>query len=127
VHKFFPTFACRALSGQQLELCGGGGQLIDPVHVSDVAVALADAISGPYGQVVEAGCGKPVSVAQVASDIADAAGYADLWQRLVLEVPGRPGEPRDAEVVATVPACRNPWPYLVPETVEWYRQWLTRS
>ena len=57
-----------------LELCGGGGQLIDPVHVSDVAVALADAIGGPYGQVVEAGCGKPVSVAEVAADIADATG-----------------------------------------------------
>jgi UDP-glucose 4-epimerase len=124
VEKFFPTFACSALSGEPLELCGGGGQLIDPVHVSDVAVVLADAISGPYGEVVEAGCGKPVSVASVAADIADAAGR--MPQRLA-ESPGRPGEPRDAEVVAGVPACRNPWPYLVPETVEWYRQWLSRS
>jgi UDP-glucose 4-epimerase len=124
VDKFFPTFACRALSGEPLELCGGGGQLIDPVHVSDVAVALADAIGGPYGQVVEAGCGKPVSVAQAASDIADAIpGSSEMFT----VVPGRPGEPRDAEVVAETPACRNPWPYLVPETVEWYRQWLTRS
>jgi nucleoside-diphosphate-sugar epimerase len=124
VHKFFPTFACRALSGEPLELCGGGGQLIDPVHVSDVATALADAISGPYGQVVEAGCGKPVSVAEVASDIADAIPGSS---EMLAVVPGRPGEPRDAEVVAEVPACRNPWPYLVPETVEWYRQWLARS
>jgi UDP-glucose 4-epimerase len=124
VHKFFPTFACRALSGLPLELCGGGGQLIDPVHVSDVAVALADAIGGPYGQVVEAGCGKPVTVAQVASDIAD-WDHGFTWR--LTEVAGRPGEPRDAEVVAEVPACRNPWPYLVPETVEWYRQWLARS
>jgi nucleoside-diphosphate-sugar epimerase len=123
VHKFFPTFACRALNMLPLELCGGGGQLIDPVHVSDVAVALADAIGGPYGQVVEAGCGKPVSVAQVAVDIADATGRSSVHT----EAPGRPGEPRDAEVVAQMPACRNPWPYLVPETVEWYRQWLTRS
>jgi UDP-glucose 4-epimerase len=125
VHKFFPTFACRALSGEPLELCGGGGQLIDPVHVSDVAVALADAIGGPYGQVVEAGCGKPVSVAQVAADILETAMAFRAWRPV--EVPGRPGEPQDAEVVATAPACRNPWPYLVPETVEWYRQWLTRS
>ena len=124
VHKFFPTFACRALEGQPLELCGGGGQLIDPVHVSDVAVALADAIGGPYGAVTEAGCGKAVTVAQVASDIADATGRTP-WQLAV--TPGRPGEPRDAEVVAAAPACRNPWPYLVPETTEWYRQWLTRS
>jgi len=125
VEKFFPTFACRALNREPLELCGGGGQLIDPVHVSDVAVALADAIGGPYGQVVEAGCGKPVSVAQVAKDIAEATGDDPRWGWITS--PGRPGEPRDAEVVATVPACRNPWPYLVPETVEWYRQWLTRS
>jgi UDP-glucose 4-epimerase len=124
VHKFFPTFACRALSGLPLELCGGGGQLIDPVHVSDVAVALADAIGGPYGQVVEAGCGKPVSVAQVAADIRD---LADPLTVPMADAPDRAGEPRDAEVVAEVPACRNPWPYLVPETVEWYRQWLARS
>jgi nucleoside-diphosphate-sugar epimerase len=123
VHKFFPTFACSAFSGRPLELCGGGGQLIDPVHVSDVAAALADAIGGPYGTVVEAGCGKPVSVAMVAADIADATGRIP-WR--LTDTAGRPGEPRDAEVVAQVPVCRNPWPYLVPETVEWYRQWLTR-
>jgi len=123
VHKFFPTFACRALEGLPLELCGGGGQLIDPVHVLDVAAALADAIGGPYGAVTEAGCGKPVSVAQVAADIISVAEGGGA----LLPAPARPGEPRDAEVVAEVPACRNPWPYLVPETVEWYRQWLTRS
>jgi UDP-glucose 4-epimerase len=123
VHKFFPTFACHALEGQPLELCGGGGQLIDPVHVSDVAAALADAISGPYGAVVEAGCGKPVTVAQVAADIIDATGRAAM----LIAAAVRPGEPQDAEVVAAVPACRNPWPYLVPETTEWYRQWLARS
>jgi UDP-glucose 4-epimerase len=123
VHKFFPTFACQALTGGTLELCGGGGQLIDPVHVSDVAVALADAIGGPYGTVTEAGCGKPVSVAQVARDI---AGEPSVTLAQVLtEAPPRPGEPDFAEVVAASPVCRNPWPYLVPETIEWYRQWLT--
>ena len=124
VHKFFPTFACAALSGLPLELCGGGGQLIDPVHVSDVAVALADAIGGPYGQVVEAGNGKPVTVADVAGAILIEAGFVP-WR--TEDAPDRAGEPRDAEVVAMAPACRNPWPYLVGETTEWYRQWLTRS
>lgn len=127
VHKFFPTFACRALTGMPLELCGGGGQLIDPVHVSDVAVALADAISGPYGTVTEAGCGKAFSVARVAADIlAAAASHPDDILPLAV-VPARSGEPVDAEVVAVDPVCRNPWPYLVPETVDWYRQWITRS
>jgi UDP-glucose 4-epimerase len=128
VHKFFPTFACNALEGLPLELCGGGGQLIDPVHVSDVAVALADAIDGPYGTVTEAGCGKPVSVAQVAEDIARAAGRTMPWALVpwaLVGVAPRPGEPGFAEVVAASPVCRNPWPYLVPETIAWYREWLT--
>ena len=124
VHKFFPTFACRALTGMPLELCGGGGQLIDPVHVSDVAVALADAISGPYGTVTEAGCGKPVAVAVVAADIAEVCGGTPAQ---LTTSPARAGEPVDAEVVAANPVCRNPWPYLVEDTAGWYRQWITRS
>jgi nucleoside-diphosphate-sugar epimerase len=124
VHKFFPTFACNALEGLPLELCGGGGQLIDPVHVSDVAVALADAIGGPYGTVTEAGCGKPVSVRQVAEDItAIAHGPGDV-SASIAGGPDRPGEPHLGEVVAASPVCRNPWPYLVPETIDWYREWL---
>lgn len=125
VHKFFPTFACRAIAGEPLELCGGGGQLIDPVHVTDVAAVLCDAIGGPYGEVTEAGCGKPFSVAQVAEGIAAIARPADILP--LTAVTGRPGEPRDAEVVAASPACRNPWPWLLRETVEWYRAWLSRS
>jgi nucleoside-diphosphate-sugar epimerase len=125
VHKFFPTFACRALQGLPLELCGGGGQLIDPVHVSDVAESLCDAIGGPYGEVTEAGCGKPVSVAQAAADIALAA--APGGPVVLAAAPARAGEPEDAEVVAASPACRNPWPHLIAETADWYRAWLSRS
>jgi len=124
VHKFFPTFACRALTGLPLELHGGGSQQIDPVHVADVAESLCDALHGPWGAVTEAGCGKPVSVAQAAADVALAAGPSLLPS---VSAAPRPGEPEGAVVVAAAPACRNPWPYLVPETVEWYRQWLARS
>jgi nucleoside-diphosphate-sugar epimerase len=123
VHKFFPTFACRALTGMKLELCGGGGQLIDPVHVTDVASVLADAISGPYGTVIEAGCGKPFTVREIAADIAMECG-ARLEPAAVKP---RAGEPRDAEVVAATPVCVNEWPYLVKETADWYREWLNRS
>ena len=124
VHKFFPTFACRALEGLPLELCGGGSQLIDPVHVTDVAVALADAIDGPYGTLSDAVCGKPVSVSSVAVDIAEAAGREPFAADVGYRVPPRAGEPPDTEVVAASPVCRNPWPYLVDETVAWYRKWL---
>jgi UDP-glucose 4-epimerase len=129
VHKFFPTFACRALSGMPLELCGGGGQLIDPVHVTDVAAVLADAIGGPYGGVTEAGCGKPFTVREIAQDIAVECRPAvtlPVRRGDPKTVPPRAGEPQDAEVVATVPACVNEWPHLVRETADWYRAWLNR-
>ena len=128
VHKFFPTFACRALTSMPLQLCGGGGQLIDPVHVTEVAQVLADAITGPYGEVIEAGCGKPFTVREIAADIA-----IDLWPdtapgvRSVVyarDAPARAGEPQDAEVIAASPVCVNEWPYLVKETAGWYREWL---
>jgi UDP-glucose 4-epimerase len=123
VHKFFPTFACRALSGMPLHMCGGGRQLIDPVHVTEVAELLADAIGGPYGTVVEAGCGKPFEVWDVARDICEVIGK----DYCLNPSPARAGEPQDAEVIAAAPACVNEWPYLVKETADWYRAWLTRS
>ena len=124
VQKFFPTFACQALKGVPLELYGGGGQLIDPVHVTDVAAVLVAAIGGPYGEVTDAGNGKPVTVREVAAGVLAACGETGA---VLTEMPGRPGEPPGAEVVAANPACHNPWPYLVTDTVGWYREWLSRS
>jgi nucleoside-diphosphate-sugar epimerase len=131
VHKFFPTFACRALRGLPLELYCGGAQAIDPVHVTDVAQSLVDAISGPYGMVTEAACGKPVSVRDVAWNIWAAAGSdanaGQVFDDMATDAGSRPGEPDFARVVASSPACRNPWPHLVGETVDWYREWLNHS
>lgn len=123
VHKFFPTFACRALTGMPLEFHGAGGQLIDPVYVDDCADVLVSAVNGPYGTVIEAGNGKAVTVEKVAFDIAAHSGQSVKVKR----VAGRDGEPLNAAVVASRPACSNKWPYKVAETVEWYRQWLARS
>lgn len=126
VHKFFPTFACRALQVMPLELCGGGSQLIDPVHVAEAAYVLADAVAGPYGEITEAGCGKPFSVQHVAQDIADAVRERTEMPGPIVgvPVPDRQGEPHGASVVASKPACTRVWPYMVPETVEWYAEWL---
>ncbi len=127
VHKFFPTFACRALTSMPLEVCGGGAQLIDPVYVGDCARVLVDAIGGTYdyGNVVEAGNGRSFAAWEIADDIGYAATRViDGLTYDVGSVPSRDGEPRNARVVAENPACKNPWPYMVAETVEWYWQWL---
>ena len=120
VHKFFPTFACRALTGMDLELCGGGSQLIDPVYVDEVAEVLVDALRPGYGRLIEAGTGIGIPVSQVAKDIRNAANA----EVLIKSAGKRLGEPIGAIVVADYPECRKLWPYKVEETVDWYRQWL---
>lgn len=134
VRKFFPTFACQALSGKPLEVYGTGRQVIDPVHASEVARVLVDAIGGPYGEVTEAGCGKPVTAHEAATAMLGASmfGLDTEVDYIVPEstfryLPMRPGEPVDAHVVAAAPACSNPWPYKVAETLDWYRQFATEA
>jgi UDP-glucose 4-epimerase len=123
VHKFFPTFACRGLTDMTLELCGGGSQIIDAVYVDDVAEVLVDAIGGPYGHVLEAGTGFQLSVEEIAYDILSLIPASHSRVRTTAV---RDGEPENATVVASKPLCTNLWPHKAAETVEWYRQWLTR-
>jgi UDP-glucose 4-epimerase len=123
VHKFFPTFACRAITGLPLELSGGGNQIIDPVYVDDCARILVEAVDGPYGEVIEAGCGVGIYVRSVAQYI---LGYTQSNSEIVSVAP-RNGEPCDAAVVATEPRCTNVWPYRADETVDWYRDWIGRQ
>jgi UDP-glucose 4-epimerase len=120
VNKFFPTFACRAMTGLPLELAGGGDQIIDPVYVDDCAQVLVEAIGGPYGEVIEAGGGVGIYVRSVAEYILD---YTRSTSDLV-SAPSRNGEPTSATIVAAEPRITNVWPYKADETIDWYRDWL---
>lgn len=115
VRKIIPSFGCRALTDTTLEVWGDGQQKIDLVHAEDVAKALVDATSGPYGQVIEAGTGKPVTVSQVAWDVIREADSLST----VSYLPMRPGEPEGAHVVAAAPVCTNLWPYKLRETLDY--------
>lgn len=127
VHKFFPTFACRALRGEPLELHGSGGQLIDPIHVSLVARLLARvAVEGHWhGKVVEAGMGVPIAVRDIAAQIAELAGQGSK----LTDVPPRMGEPEWSRVVADDRPLGGAyyWPYALVETLDWYRGWLAKN
>jgi UDP-glucose 4-epimerase len=120
VRKIIPSFVCRALTGMPLEVNGSGEQIIDLVHVDDVAEALVSALDGPFGTVVEAGTGKPTTVLDTAKAVIKVAGSDSP----IVHLPMRPGEPEDATVVAAAPACANPWPYRLDETIDWYRKQL---
>lgn len=117
VRKIMPSFICRALTGMPLIINGDGDQLIDLVHVDDVAKTLVDAIGGPWGEVVEAGTGVATTVKETATIVRRACRS----ESVLLHVEMRDGEPEHAVVVASNPACLNPFPYGLEATIDFYR------
>jgi nucleoside-diphosphate-sugar epimerase len=120
VRKIIPAFVCAALTGDPIVVNGTGEQTIDLVHVDDVARALVEALSGPYGQVVEGGTGDPVTVYRAACDVVDQLGSCSdiVFQKM------RDGEPYISTVYAHegLPYAR-PWPAgLDDATVDYYRK-----
>lgn len=125
VRKIIPSFVCRALTGMDIEVSGDGSQIIDLVHVGEVAEVLVDAFAVDPGSVLQAGTGKPVTVTKAALDVAHACeSLTGLRSRIRF---GRPrlGEPPGAVVVADAPMCPSAWPYRLSETIEWYRGEMT--
>jgi UDP-glucose 4-epimerase len=122
VRKIIPSFVCRALTGMPIEIHGDGSNVIDLVHVDDVARALVDSIGGPYGVVLEAGTGRPVTVLEAARTVLDLCGSSSE----IVHGPMRVGEPVGAVVVASEPMCPNPFPYGMAETIDYYRALLAR-
>jgi UDP-glucose 4-epimerase len=126
--KILPVFACAALTGQPIPLHGGGTQMVDMIHARLVAQVLVTALAGPYGQVTEAGTGHPITVRQVALDVMKAAGRDD--PACLQPIPPRRGEPDGAAVYARDPSPvirdGQRWPWLLEETLDWYRAYATR-
>ena len=124
VRKIIPSFIARALTGMPLEINGDGHQLIDLVYVEDVAKVLADALQGPYGEITEAGTGQSSSVLQTARDVLEAIPQS---KSLIEHVEMRKGEPEGAVVIAIDPKCYRVWPFMLEETIQWYREELGRT
>lgn len=120
VNKIGPAFICAALRGDPLRVFGSGEQVVDLIHVDDIARCLVEALEGPYGRVIDAGTGEPVHVVDAAQAVIDAC-ESNSWIEFV---PMRDGEPDDAYVCAEVGLdYARPWPSL-DDTVEHYRNLL---
>ena len=122
VRKIIPSFVNRALTGMPIEINGDGSNVIDLVHVDEVARCLVDAIDGPTGVVLEAGTGVPMTVREVAEQVIDLVGSDSQ----IVHHPMRAGEPEGAVVVAGVPLSDKPFPYGMAETIDYYAAALAR-
>jgi UDP-glucose 4-epimerase len=140
VRKITPSFVCRALTGQPIEVYGDGEQVSDMVFVEDVADSLLNALDDaastgvPLPKPVEIGPADHLTVNEVAQTIiaiTTGMGFAPVDFR---HLPMRPGEVPGASVTAdvtTLPMIGMRADNLVPlhvgmfRTVEWYRkEWL---
>lgn len=101
VRKVIPTFALAALRGQPLEVYGDGRQVMDFIHVNDLAQILCRAMLAEhriYDRVFEAGSGKRTTINQIAQMVIDAAKSESQIEHLAM----RPGETPGATVLADV-------------------------
>jgi UDP-glucose 4-epimerase len=132
VRKITPSFACRALDGQDVEVYGDGRQVSDMCWVGDVAKALVvateKAASGVvFPEAVEVGPEVNSTVQEVAEMIVNLAGTDSK----LVNLPMRPGELAGSTVKADVSTLRHvdmsadslmPLDQGMAETVEWFRK-----
>ncbi|GAG40582.1 unnamed protein product, partial [marine sediment metagenome] len=98
VRKIIPTFVVKALRGEDIEVYGDGEQIMDMVHVTDVAKVLLDVATGDnvdYQRVYEAGTGRKTTVNWIAEQVIKAAGTKSQ----LVHIPMRPGEPKGSVVL----------------------------
>lgn len=134
VRKIMPAFVCRALAGQPIEVYGDGTQVMDMVHVRDVADVFVRALEvGPHpdGIPYEAGTGRPTTVLDIAQVVARDVEAKIEDQVQITHLPMRPGEPEHSIVLGDPETLRplyQGFPVLrtledsIPEVVDFYAE-----
>jgi len=103
VRKIMPSFTCRALSGEPIEIYGDGEQVMDMIFVKDVARILVDTLEateryGPIGT-LDAGTGRETTVNEIARLVADEVTRQTRIAVSIEHLDMRPGEDAGAVVL----------------------------
>lgn len=102
VRKIMPSFICRALTGQPIEVYGDGEQVMDMIYVADVARVLVGALEWTHEHgpaMVEAGTGVRTTVNDIAAAVAAEVERQTRRSVEVVHLPMRAGEPERSLVV----------------------------
>jgi UDP-glucose 4-epimerase len=127
INKAVPTFIVNAIQGKDLIVYGDGKQLVDLIHVYDIADILMILLMSDYkGLSVEAGTGQPTTVLAMAEMIRDLVGSKSC----IKFVPMRIGEPPHSTTIADTKVLNGTleyWPLVDLEegmagTVDWYKE-----
>lgn len=120
--KIVPTFSVFAWNGLALPIWGSGAQMVDLIHVNDLARMLVDATLFHNNEVFDGGTGTALSVAAVAGFVNNVTGNSAGAEFLPM---------RRGEVETNIKAGGEGWSLLgwkpehswdkLAETIEWYR------
>lgn len=96
VRKIMPSFICRALSGEPIEIYGDGTQVMDMIYVTDVARVLVEALEhlgrNALDGEIEAGTGKDTTVNDIAEEVVSQVFGLTGKNATITHLPMRPGE-----------------------------------
>lgn len=97
VRKIMPSFTCRALSGQSIEIYGDGEQIMDMIFVEDLARVMVAALEhtwahGAVEAKLEAGSGRQTTVNEIAQTVVDEVERQTGIVAPIVHLPMRPGE-----------------------------------
>jgi nucleoside-diphosphate-sugar epimerase len=136
VRKITPSFCCRAIKGDDIEIYGDGEQVSDMVWVGDVADALVRsmmyAAEGVVMKPIEVGPADNNTVNDVANLIIELTGSDSK----IVHLPMRPGEIPNSTVCADVsmmnkigmnPDTMKPLLEGMEETVKYYQEYFGAS
>ena len=137
VRKVMPSFICRALTGEDIEIYGDGSQVMDMIYVTDVAGILVAALEktdrdGSQGT-FEAGTGRRTTVNDIAHHVVAEVAKQGGPVVNVAHLPMRPGEDANSVVIGD-PSTLEPLGVgrLLPlemgiaASVEYFAEYLTR-
>lgn len=144
VRKITPSFVMRVLHDDPIEIYGDGQQIMDMIHVDDVAKTLVAALKfvidgNTQETIFEAGTGRPTTVLDIAQAVLGAADKLGIdTESSIVHLPMRPGETPGVVVKADTTTLAPLATYGIDpskfvqleqgmrETLDWYR-WKTSA
>lgn len=137
VRKITPSFICRALSGQPIEIYGDGSNISDMVYVGDVAKALVNALEyANNGRVFHEAIECGPKIHHTVKEVAELIVKLTDSKSEIVHLPMRPGEQAGVDVTADFDTLK----YVgmeaeeltsledgMKKTVEYYRAYLERA
>ena len=136
VRKITPSFICRALSGQKIQIYGDGKQISDMIYVTDVAKALVIALEKAYlgtvfEEAVEIGPEEHNTVNDIAKLIINIVAERPTSQFMfgpehyIEHLPMRPGEIPNSMVIAETGTLS--WVDMKPDNLVKLKDGLRRT